>query len=568
MQRLFDEHIKRKIQNLDGIWDFKLDTENIGKKENWYSGLKDADIIAVPSVWNIEKGLLTYEGSAWYQKTFFSDGGTLKISFGAVMTECEVWFNGELVGKHYGGFCEFDCIVRNVGSGYHSLVVRVDNRFDECAIPKEVVDWFHYGGIIRNVQVEELKGIAILKNRFKYNIDDELTFANCSMSAELYNAENETVTSDICFEIGDRCIYKEKVTLSPGKKIVLTTPQFVEVDIRLWDIYRSELYDIKVYSDTDDLFDRIGFRKIETANGKILLNNREIEIRGVNRHEEHPEFGFAFPQSLMKRDIDIIKEMGCNAIRGSHYPNSRLFVDMLDYYGILFWSEIPMWGGFCEETMVNDRFVKRGLDMHKEMVECYYNHPSIIIWGMHNEIKTDTAEAYSLTETFYKYLKEDGGNRLVTYATDKPMIDICFEFCDIMCINQYYGWYYGWASSWNKFLDEFRARREELGFEEKPVIMSEFGCAAIYGNHTFDNIKWSEEYQADLLSSCLQDFHNDPMVVGFYIWQYCDIRTCKQAGINRARGFNNKGVLNEYRKPKLAYQAVKNAYNSFKKEGN
>ena len=103
--------------------------------------------------------------------------------------------------------------------------------------------------------------------------------------------------------------------------------------------------------------------------------------------------------------------------------------------------------------------------------------------------------------------------------------------------------------------------------EAKPVIYSEFGGAAIYGHHTFDDLRGTEEYQADLLSKCLHAFHADPMVTGFYIWQFCDMRTCRQMGLDRARSYNNKGILNEYRKPKMAYFAVRKAYHEFESEG-
>jgi beta-glucuronidase len=96
--------------------------------------------------------------------------------------------------------------------------------------------------------------------------------------------------------------------------------------------------------------------------------------------------------------------------------------------------------------------------------------------------------------------------------------------------------------------------------EHKPVIMSEFGAAAIYGHHTFDNIPWTEEYQAELITHCLKLFREDDMFVGALIWQFCNIRTCKEMGLNRARGFNNKGLLDEYRRPKSAYFAAKKIF--------
>jgi beta-glucuronidase len=171
-----------------------------------------------------------------------------------------------------------------------------------------------------------------------------------------------------------------------------------------------------------------------------------------------------------------------------------------------------------------------------------------------------------MTEKYYPLLKDQGGPRLVTYATDKPLTDVCLNYCDVISINQYIGWYGGSMDEWPAFLDKFRARRSELGLDNVPVIMSEFGGAAIYGHHTFDNVHWTEEYQAELLSYTLELFSRDPMIVGTYVWQFTDIRTCLEAGINRARGFNNKGILNEYRKPKQAYFAVKKAYCAFAEE--
>ena len=183
---------------------------------------------------------------------------------------------------------------------------------------------------------------------------------------------------------------------------------------------------------------------------------------------------------------------------------------------------------------------------------------------MHNEIPTESENAYNISKLFYSFLKENGGNRIVTYATYKPMEDICFEFCDIICLNQYYGWYYGDNDSWPEFLKEFKAHRNSLGFEHKPVIISEFGCAALYGDHTFTNIRWTEEYQTEMLTKAINAFHNEPMVGGFYIWQYADMRTCWEAGMTRARGFNNKGIVNEHRKPKDAYFAVQKTLKTFK----
>ena len=567
MTRYFEEHRKRSVKSLNGAWLFRIDPENVGETEGWQIMLPTDDTVIVPSMWNNENGLLEYEGIAWYQKKFYTEGGCLRFCFGGVMTIADVWLDGKYLGNHYGGFCQFDFITRDVEPGAHILTVRVDNRFDEQSIPQKLVDWYHYGGITRDITVETLKGICVLHNCMHYELNSTGEVAACKFELELYNAEGKECTSRLYVNLDNQNVYEGNVTMQAGECQHIFTPEFEVKKVRLWDMDNPYLYSVSIQTDTDDLMDRIGFRTICVENGAVKLNGKVIELRGVNRHEEHPDWGFAFPEKLMKKDLDIIHDLGCNTIRGSHYPNSRVFLDMLDERGILFWSEIPIWGvGFSEESLGDPVIVERGLNMHKEMVKYYYNHPSIVLWGMHNEIKSYTPQAYEMSKLYYNFLKEKGGNRLVTFASSMPLRDICMEFCDIICINLYYGWYEGTMEKWPKFLEEFRTRRRELGLEHKPVVFSEFGAAALYGHHTFDNVLWTEEYQANLLSYCLKLFHADPMVVGFYIWQFCDMRTCLEAGINRARGFNNKGILNEYRKPKAAYFAIRALYEKFSKE--
>ena len=567
MRRYFKDHILRKVQCLDGTWNFRIDPEDRGEAEGWQSSLPQAEPVCVPSVWNTQLNLLKYEGAAWYETKFFSLGTCLRICFGAVMTLADVWLDGVKLGSHYGGFCQFDFTVPNATPGWHTLTVRVDNRFDEHAIPMPKVDWYHYGGITRTVCVEQLEGICVLHNRLEYTLSDDLTTANARFVIDVCNAAGEAVTTDLQARLDGITVYDAPITLAAGEAATVTTPEFTVENVRLWNVAQPNLYEILLTTETDDLIDRTGFRKVEIVGQEIRINGIRHEVRGVNRHEEHPDWGMAFPVGLMQRDLDIIADMGCNSVRGSHYPNNPVFVDMLDARGFTFWSEVPFWGhGYTEESCGDPIVVERGLAMHKEMVKYYYNHPSIILWGMHNEMPTETQPMLEMTKLYYSYLKENGGNRLVTFATDRPAKDICLEYCDILCLNRYTGWYYATREGWSEEIEKFRIRREALGLTHKPVIYSEFGGAAIYGHHTFDDLWGTEEYQAELLDKALRIFHADPMVAGFYIWQFCDIRTCRQMGLDRARSYNNKGILNEYRKPKMAYYTVKKAYHEFESE--
>ena len=561
--RTFIEHCIRKTQDLSGVWNFAPDYDDVGEKQNWHKSLPVQEKFVVPSVWNNETGYLNYEGAGWYERKFYTQGGALRFWFGAVQTQADVWLDGEKLGAHYGGFCEFSFIKTGVAEGWHTLTVRADNRFDEDSIPQKSVDWWHYGGICREVVVETLSGICTLYTKTDYTLSADKSTAEVKQLVEVYNA-NEKMRSDIVKLRFGELAFEKEVTLAPFEAQTIEFSFSVE-NVRLWDIENPYLYAISLSTSSDDLMDGTGFRKIEGKPNGIYLNDRFVEIRGVNRHEEHPEWGFAFPLKLMKRDLDIAFQMGCNSIRGSHYPNSRAFIDYCDERGMLFWCEIPIWGvGFAVETLAREKVLARGLDMHREMLRYYFNHPSIIIWGMQNETRTDTQEGYKMSELYYKYLKENGGNRIVTYASSLNLRDISFEFCDIVCLNYYLGWYGGETSDWDNFLKQFDEYLEKIGQSHKPIIISEFGAAALYGNNTFDNIRWTEEYQAELISYCLELFHNHPTVCGSYIWQFTDIRSCNE--LNRARGFNNKGILNEYRKPKKAYYAMKEKFLKWKSE--
>lgn len=570
MKRLFNEHLKRNVIDLSGAWRFLLDTENDGEAQGWNNGLPNGETVIVPSVWNNELRLLNYEGCGWYEKKLKTTEGTLLLEFESVMTTATVWLDGVKIGEHYGAFTQFEFIVNNVSCGEHTLIVRADNRIDKQSFPQRYTDWFNYGGIARNVAVHELNGISILLNHVTYELTNDLKSASVSAELELYNASDKTLSSPVSVTVGDAVVYSDSVTLGGYERKQVKAPSVTLNDIALWDVDAPNLYTVVATTDTDDFIDKIGFRKIEVSGGDILLNNKSIELLGVNRHEEHPDWGFAFPPKLMKKDIDLMLDMGCNTVRGSHYPNSKIFIDMLDEKGILFWSEIPMWGcGFGEEALKDPVIVERGLNMHKEMTRQYYNHPSIIIWGMHNEICTPYPCTYEISRLYSEHLRANGGNRLITHAANHPFEDTSMDFDDIICINYYYGWYNhpgstGKFTDWDVFVEKFGKHIKERGWGDKPVIMSEFGAAALAGFHSpFDTVRWSEEYQRDLLEHCLELFHRTDYMRGTYIWQFCNIRTSPSMDINRVRYFNNKGIVDEYRNPKASYFKVKELYNRF-----
>lgn len=564
MKRFITEHNKRRAVSLDGLWRFITDKEDAGIAAGYPNGLPaEAESRYVPSVFASTPALLGYEGVCWYEREVYIEKGSIRLHFGAVMTDATVYLDGREIGKHYGGFCEFEFLLNIETAGNHRLTVRVDNRFDAHSIPQAVVDWYHHGGITRSVTLEYLSGVSILKNHMHYELSEDLSEATVFFEAELFNADATAKDDVLSVFLENEKLLSLPVSLAAGERRTVVTESVREKNIRLWDIGASELYSLKAETETDDLLDRVGFRKIETKDYQILLNGKPLIIKGVNRHEEHPDLGFAFPESMMGRDIELIEDMGVNSIRGSHYPNARPFLDLLDERGISFWSEIPFWGvGFEPETVADPIVVARGLEMMRDMIHYYYNHPSILIFGMHNEMPTQAEPTLELTKKLHAILKEKGGNRLTVFASHKPLEDICFEYTDLYCINDYHGWYMYDLEGTADFIKRIEDRIDAIGLPARPMIMSEFGAAAIYGKRDFDTEIWSENYQAHLLDYCIRLFLSDEKFGGCYIWHFADARTSFK-NLNRARGFNNKGILSEYRKPKLAYDAVKKVYHEF-----
>lgn len=552
MNRLFETHPRRNVQSLDGLWQFKTDPDNKGIEEKWYEAFPgNTDKVYVPSCWNNELGLYEYEGVAWYKTTFDSVDETVKLHFHGVTGQAKVYLDGLLLGEHYGGFTGFEFLIENLEPGQHTLTVYVDSTHDDMnTIPLAVVDWYHYGGITRGVEVVTLPTQWIEDYKIDYTLADDYK------SAKLHCIVNLG---------GKQASPEQKITLLVDGVTVASfnindaTYEAELKDLNLWHPNHPYLYNISLVIEEDTIVDRIGFRKIEGKNKQLLINGQPIYLNGVNRHEDHPDWGFALPLKIMMKDMAIIKQMGCNMIRGSHYPNAPAFLDLCDQEGILFMEEIPMWG-FGEAQMSNPIVEERGLMMHEEMIVRDYHHPCIFLWGLHNECATDTEAGYRLTKIFADKVRSLDSTRLVGYASNKADRDICFELADIICVNRYIGWYFKDIDYWPTFLQTVKDNVAKHNCSDKPIVMSEFGAGAVYGESTFEGPIWTENFQQKYLDYTLKLFKDDPDISGSMIWQYCDIRTAKEKALDRPRGFNNKGLVDEFRRPKSAYWTVQKHY--------
>ncbi|UCC22270.1 MAG: hypothetical protein JSW23_10825 [Planctomycetota bacterium] len=567
MERLFQKSVRRRSICLNGQWNITYDPNNEGEKRGYAKGHDPADNqIYVPSCWNFELGRYDYMGVVWYSRKF-STAQTMhsRLVFHAVSGQATVYLDSKELGSHYGSYTKFSFDIPNLPAGEHLLVVKVDNTVnDEDTLPLKYVDWFVWGGIYRGVELEQFDCLSI--NRIKVDTQwDGYKVDKVLVTAYVKNWSSKPVADEFEVKVNGEGLAHTNKKIKAGE-LGEVAFQFNDFAPALWDTENPNLYTIQVLCGSDDLFERTGFRKVERKERKILLNGREIFIKGINRHNDDPELGYAINPPLILRDMQIIKDLGANAIRGSHYPNDPVVLDYCDQFGFLFWEEIPFWN-HPAEALANPLLEERARRTMREMIIRDYNHPSIVIWGIQNESKSSSPAGLSLFTKIADDIKSLDTSRLISFASACGRDDICFDLVDVVCWNMYPGWYDDQpiGDLKVKFAEVLQGHRkwlEENG-QTKPFVITEFGAGAIPGETTFDvGIRWTENYQLQLLESIINAIVECGAVQGFYIWQFCDGRTALPTNISigRPRTYNNKGLVDEHRKPKFAYYAVRDIF--------
>lgn len=566
MDRLFVRSTTAKYTSLNKIWDFVTDPEDKGTSEKWYKSFPESSVnMCVPSCWNTTLGYFRYEGVAWYRTDFVTESDSIHLCFEAVSNECDVYIDGKHIGYHYGAFVEFGFDAVNIGRGRHELVVRVSNIPNTTdTVPHANCDWYNYGGICRGVGITELGDCSIRSSIIKYSLSDDYKSATLNVISNI--ATSKTISDTLKVFVNGKCVYSKNITVDGDFEHL--ADGIVLDDIKLWDINKPNLYYVTVTFGGEDLTDRIGFRHIETKGKDVYLNGRKIKIIGVCRHEIHPDWGFSMPFELIKRDIDIIRDLNCNAVRGAHYPHSKKTIDYLDEAGLLFWEEIPLWGNLAQwaESLKEESFVQRILGMFGEMILRDLNHPSIVFWGLYNEIDTSLPQSRELTERMVSMAKEYDPSRLTAFATcsvhpGNPQ-DICSDLVDVVGFNYYTGWF---PSVKQETFEEYIKRMRTLvdtnaKGREMPMMMSEFGGAGIKGACSFESQRWTENYQSLLLTKGIESYFGSEEMCGGFIWQFCNAQSQPCFELQRPGGVNNKGLVDEYRRPKAVFETVKQLY--------
>ena len=548
----------RDYQLLNGKWNAIVDLYDQGEKMKVYEnrtprtneeffeysfegGLR----LNVPGDWNSQlPELKYYEGTVWYARHFEADprpGERQFLYFGAVSYRCKVYLNGEKIAEHEGGFTPFETeLTGKLKDGDNFLTVMVNNRRTTDAIPALAFDWWNYGGITRDVMLVTVPD-QYVRDYFVRLADNDSKSVRVSVTLA------QPQETEVTVSIPELKVSQSVMTSPDGKaELTLKTPR-----LQLWQPEKAKLYDVVLSCAGDTVSEKIGFRYLETDGTKILVNGEPVFMRSVSFHEEIPQRrGRAFSEADAHMLLSEAAALGVNMIRLAHYPQNEYIVRLAEQMGIILWQEIPVWQGIDFEDAGTKAKAQR---MFVEMLQRDKNRCAVCFWGVANETKPSDARNAFLLSLLEKGRAMDP-TRLYVAAFDLvyfneetglfEMDDPFADNLDVVAVNKYMGWYHPWPvppteAVWNVVPD-------------KPLIISEFGGEALYGQHGDRDVtsSWSEEYQARLYEDNLEMFKHIPNLAGVSPWVLFDFRSPYRFHPVNQEDWNRKGLVSDqgYRK--------------------
>jgi beta-glucuronidase len=527
----------------------------------------------VPGDWNTQREqLLFYEGPVWYRRLFNyhkREANRVFVYFGAVNYQAVVYLNGEKLGDHEGGFTAFNFEVSSIlRDGENDLIVEVTNTRRGDAVPALKFDWWNYGGITRDVSLIEVPSTFIqdysvqLKRGSAHEIagwvrfNGPLTRPNVTIQIPELGIEYKTVVD----AAGSAQFEFDATALSCGKK----SGKECGTPLKLWSPENPKLYRVVVSGEGDSVADEIGFRTIETKDGKILLNGKPVFLRGISMHEEAPfRDGRAFSAEDAQTLLGWVKELGCNFVRFAHYPHNENEVRLADRMGLMVWSEIPV---YWDIDWANPATLVNAQAQLRDMIARDHNRAAVVFWSMSNETPVKPERLTFLTQ-LARDAREMDSTRLITSALnrvdetgpdERTLSDPFGEALDVIGLNEYVGWYWRapedadklqWKVKWNK-----------------PLIVSEFGGGAIYGRHGDADERWTEEYQQSLFRHQLGMVEKMPNLAGLTPWVLMDFRSPTRMLPGVQDYHNRKGVISNRGQRKLAFYTLQEFYRKKEQE--
>jgi beta-glucuronidase len=567
-------NLYRQVDDLSGFWDFKLDPRDEGLEKDWKGGFNKGRLIAVPSSWNEQfQDTRDYLGPAWYQTRFDLPWGfksqRLFLRFGSVNYLAQVWLNGVQLGRHEGGHLPFIFeVTRHLKPAGNLLVVRVDGQLAPDRVPPGNVpydprdaffatfyppasfDFFPYCGIQRPVLLFTTPKEAITD----LTVITGITGRQGKVRVKVETDASGPLTARVSLK-GFGCEKTIEISLKSGAgEGLLTAP-----NAKLWAPGTPHLYDLTAElmrdQKTQDLVSLpVGIRTIQVKGDKLLLNGKPLRLKGFGRHEDFPVTGRHLPPAVMVKDYELMKWVGADSFRTSHYPYSDEMMDLADRLGFLVIAETPSVGLFFKKEGLEKR-LQLCLQSTREMIERDKNHPSVILWSLADEPHSHRPGVRGFFGELVRLTKQLDQTRPVSVASDIGIKDESLAYCDVVCINRYFGWY-SQPGDLDKACEILSKDLDALHRKfRKPILVTEFGADALPGHHADPPEMFSEEYQAEMISRYIGILSKKSYVVAAHIWVLCDFKTAQAT--HRPGAINWKGVFTRDRRPKLAAHTLR-----------
>lgn len=541
----------------------------------------DWECVDLPHTWNADDVIDERRGyrraASWYRKKLIipteAIGGNVVLRFDGVASTADIYADGKLLKCHKGAFTAFEVDITDIAAegGEHVLAVRADNSASlSDVLPPVSGDFSVFGGIYRRVSLRWSDKIHFVRGKYAAEPvrikTPEVSAESASMHLETRlrndNWESTKISVGIYLKDAEGAIVKEKnikLNLRAGEE----KPVIADLkDIKqphLWSPETPYLYTVETrVSDASsgreiERYDtRVGFRWFSVDKSGFYLNGRRVKLRGAARHQDYAGMGTAIPSALNRHDMQLLKDMGANFVRISHYPQDPEIYRACDELGLIAWSEICI----VNEVRKNYDFALNCKEMLKEMILQNYNHPSVIMWGAFNELWDYHDEAIELGRELEAIQKELDADRLScvafhAFTWEKPYTQDSremFEISDINGVNVYEGWYHGDSTTVTPLLDKFCTYSSE-----RPRFLSEFGAGSDSRIHTYKPTRFdfSPEYQVEFHRQYINEMERRPDFVGYSIWNLIDFQVDGR-GDSRPN-LNQKGMLTDKRQKKDVY---------------
>lgn len=559
----------RKIININQDWKFVKQNQEAAHSEPYDDS--EWEQVNVPHTWNAidgANGFDFYKGACWYRKSVridqLSHGQKVFIEFEGANSITDVYVNGQHMGQHRGGYATFRFdITHAIRFGHaNTLAVKVDNTVVEDVYP-QMADFTFFGGIYRNVNLVFVQPVHFdlmdYGSQGVYIQQDKVTEEQSliTVRANVVNDGLEDQKVRIWANINDASGH---VVAYAAKEVVIRVggTEIVEMPVNLhqptlWNgkknpyLYQAEI-SITSFNDTvDQITIPIGLRyfKVDPQHG-FFLNGERLALNGVSRHQDRKDMGWAITAKEQEEDMNLIKEVGATSIRLAHYQHNQYFYDLCDREGMVVWAEIP----FISVMSKTDLEGVNAKQQMTELIRQNFNHPSIMFWGIQNEIQIggDTPAIRKLVSELNELTKREDPTRLSTMANVMfvPDEDEYNHLTDIIGYNKYYGWYNGEAQDFAAWIDGFHKKNPAVS-----LGISEYGAEGIIQYHTNDpKVKdYSEEYHALYHETVWSIFKKRPFLWSTYVWNMFDFgaNIRDEGGV---KGRNNKGLVTYDRKIK------------------